>query len=182
MVRYYFLNRCLGDFQYLEMRDTFGEDACHNLCSILLSSFYCTCFALGFFLVVVGWGCGAVFDIFSSCKFISDTPKLSRSLMNLTRLHPSHNPSLRCANNSNSHGTIKPFLLTGSHVQCVTRNMSSSHYNHQPNKGDKRLSWGQAQAPDPCLMDAHFQSITAEASVFRVLSARDMQGKERRPL
>ena len=60
--------------------------------------------------------------------------------------------------------------------------MSSSHYNHQPNKGDKWLSWDQAQKPDHCLLDAHFQSITAEASVFRVLSAGDMQGKGRRPL
>ena len=49
MVRYYFLNRCLGDFGYLEMRATFEEDACHNLCTILLSSFHCACFALGFF-------------------------------------------------------------------------------------------------------------------------------------
>ena len=92
MVRYYFLNRCLGDFRYLEMRATFEEDVCHNLCTILLSSFYCTCFALGFFFFGGVWGRGEGFDMFSFYKFISDTPKLSRSLMNPTRLHPLPQP------------------------------------------------------------------------------------------
>ena len=118
---------------------------------------------------------------FFSSYIISDTPKLSRPLMNPTRLPPPHNPSLWCSNTVTATALSSSSSWPGP-TSSVTHNMSSSHYNHQPNKGDKWLSWDQAQKPDHCLLDAHFQSITAEASVFRVLSAGDMQGKGRRPL
>ena len=59
----------MGGFQYLEMRDNFEEDACHNLCIAFAVLFALHLFGPGLFFFGGGQGGGEGFDMFSSYIF-----------------------------------------------------------------------------------------------------------------